>query len=310
MISTMRLTFTSICAASLSMCFGCVSEQEQTGDPRAEILVGAEWLAEHIDDPELVMLHVGDSADYAAEHIPGAHYITRDQISQPRSDDPNALVLELPEPADLEQLLESHGISDASRIVVYWGSEWVSPATRVVLTLDWAGLGEHTVLLDGGIEAWKRAGQPVTDVAPTATQGTLSLSPQAELIVDVESVRQFSDQPGYALVDARSYEYFSGAREGRVKTGHIPSAGSTHWMEMVDDSLMFKSAEELVHVFREAGVEPGDTVVGYCHIGQYATVALFAARTLGHEVRLYDGSFQDWASRDMPVQVESTTGNM
>jgi len=216
----------------------------------------------------------------------------------------------LPEPADLEQLLESHGISDASRIVVYWGSEWVSPATRVVLTLDWAGLGEHTVLLDGGIEAWKRAGQPVTDVAPTATQGTLSLSPQAELIVDVESVRQFSDQPGYALVDARSYEYFSGAREGRVKTGHIPSAGSTHWMEMVDDSLMFKSAEELVHVFREAGVEPGDTVVGYCHIGQYATVALFAARTLGHEVRLYDGSFQDWASRDMPVQVESTTGNM
>jgi thiosulfate/3-mercaptopyruvate sulfurtransferase len=129
------------------------------------------------------------------------------------------------------------------------------------------------------------------------------------LIVDVETVSEYSDQPGYALVDARSYEYFSGAREGRVKTGHIPGAGSAHWMEMVDDSLHLKSAAELEQVFLSAGVEPGDTIIGYCHIGQYATVALFAARTLGHEVRLYDGSFQDWAARDLPVETGDSTAD-
>jgi thiosulfate/3-mercaptopyruvate sulfurtransferase len=306
MISTKRQALASIYAASLLMCSACAPEQELASDPRTTILVNAERLAEYVDDPELVILHVGDSADYAAEHIPGAFHITRDQVSRPPSDDPNALVLELPEPGSLELLLESFGISNDSRIVVYWGSEWVSPATRVVLTLDWAGLGDRTVLLDGGIEAWKRAGQPVTGVLPTATHGTLSITPRPELIVDVESVREFSTQPGFALVDARSHEYFSGEREGRVKTGHIPGAGSTHWMEMMDDSLRFKSADDLRRVFSNAGVESGDTVVGYCHIGQYATVALVAARTLGHTVRLYDGSFQDWAARDLPVETGDT----
>jgi thiosulfate/3-mercaptopyruvate sulfurtransferase len=271
------------------------------------ILVGAEWLAEHLEDPDIVILHVGDSADYAAEHIPGAFYITRDQVSRPRSDDPEALTLELPEPRALERLLESLGVSDDTRVVVYWGSEWVSPATRIVFTLDWAGLGNRTVLLDGGVDAWKRAGQPVTDAVPAATEGVLSLSPQHHLMVDAEFVIQIADRPGHALVDARSHEYFTGAREGRIKTGHIPGAGSSHWMEMVDDSLMFRSAAELKQVLTDAGVEPGDTVIGYCHIGQYATVALLAARTLGHEVRLYDGSFQDWAAQDLPVSIDTAT---
>jgi thiosulfate/3-mercaptopyruvate sulfurtransferase len=265
-------------------------------------------LAAQLDDPNLVILHVGDSADYEAEHIPGAHYVTRDQVSRPRSEDPDDLILELPEPDDLEQLLEGLGVSDDSRIVVYWGSEWVSPTTRVVFTLHWAGLGEQTVMLDGGIEAWKAAGYEVTDVVPLAGSGVLSLRPRSELVVDADWVSQRSGQRGYALVDARSREYFTGEREGRVKTGHIPNAGSTHWRELVDDSLLLKSADELVQEFAAAGVEPGDTVVAYCHIGQYATVAMFAARTLGHDVLLYDGAFQDWAARDLPVVVDTAQG--
>ncbi len=310
----MHLSHVLRIAPSAAVCFlicsGCTPEESRSADPRTEILVSVEWLAEHLDDPDLVILHVGDSADYAAEHIPGAHHITREQLSRPRSDDADGLVLEMPEPEDLEQSLENIGISDDSRILVYWGSEWVTPATRIVLTLDWAGLGDRTVLLDGGIEAWKRAEYSVTDVVPATTQRRLTINPRSALIVDVEFVAEYSDRPGYALIDARSHEYFSGAREGRGKTGHIPGAGSAHWMEMVDDSLMFTSAEELERVFRAAGAEPGDTVIAYCHIGQYATATLFAARTLGHEVRLYDGSFQDWAARDLPVLADSAASNM
>jgi thiosulfate/3-mercaptopyruvate sulfurtransferase len=50
-------------------------------------------------------------------------------------------------------------------------------------------------------------------------------------------------------------------------------------------------------------VKPGDTVVGYCHIGQQATGMLFAARSLGHKVLLYDGSFEDWSAHaNYPVE--------
>ena len=51
-------------------------------------------------------------------------------------------------------------------------------------------------------------------------------------------------------------------------------------------------------MFEKAGVKANDTVVGYCHIGQQATAMLFAARSLGHPVLLYDGSFQDWSRHD------------
>jgi thiosulfate/3-mercaptopyruvate sulfurtransferase len=56
-------------------------------------------------------------------------------------------------------------------------------------------------------------------------------------------------------------------------------------------------------MFSSAGVAPGDTVVGYCHIGQQATALLFAARVAGHPVLLYDGSFEDWSHHaDFPVE--------
>src|SRR3712207_9545320 len=58
----------------------------------------------------------------------------------------------------------------------------------------------------------------------------------------------------------------------------------------------------LAKLFRDAGVAPGDTVVTYCHIGQQATAVLLAARLLGHPVRLYDGSFEDWARRGLPTE--------
>ena len=71
--------------------------------------------------------------------------------------------------------------------------------------------------------------------------------------------------------------------------------------QVVDDSNVFKSATDLANLFRTAGIKTGDTVVGYCHIGQQATAMLFAARAIGFEVRLYDGSFEDWARHDWPV---------
>jgi thiosulfate/3-mercaptopyruvate sulfurtransferase len=126
----------------------------QAGD----LLVSAEWLAAHADDPDLVLLHVGPEEGFATEHIAGAVLITRDDFSDPGSHSPESLILELPEPDAFQAALRRAGVSESSRIVVYWGEEWVTPTARVVFTLDWAGLGDRTALLDGGLTAWKAAG--------------------------------------------------------------------------------------------------------------------------------------------------------
>ncbi len=273
----------------------------ELADPRTSILMTVDTLAAHLDDPQLVILHVGDSNEYLAEHLPGARRITRDEMSRPRSDSAEELLVELPAPRDLEAVLERHGISDDSRIVVYAAGSSLTRAARVVFTLAWAGLGDRTALLDGGLGAWKAAGHAVTDEIPAMESGSLTLNPRPRLVVNAEWIGRNSAEPGYALVDARNPAFFLGEREDRGKVGHIPGAGSAPGSELTDESFRLKSAEQLKQIFHAAGVEPGDTVVAYCHIGQYATLALFAARTLGHEVMLYDGSFQDWAQRDLPV---------
>ena len=100
--------------------------------PRDDLLVSTAWLAQHAADPDLVLLHVGDKAGYDKAHIPGARFVNLRDISRPA--DPSttsapALTLEMP-PADaLKADLEKLGISDNSRIVVYYGKDWVSPAT-------------------------------------------------------------------------------------------------------------------------------------------------------------------------------------
>ena len=62
----------------------------------------------------------------------------------------------MPTAEQLRSQLIKFGISDDSRIVVYQADDWFSPSTRVAFTLDYVGLGAHTVMLDGGLAAWIR----------------------------------------------------------------------------------------------------------------------------------------------------------
>lgn len=269
--------------------------------PRDRLLVTAEWLLERVGEDDLVLLHVGPEEDYAREHIPGARHVDLRAISHPDSHGDGSLILELPEADVLQETLRDFGISDDSRIVVYWGEEWVTPTARTAYTLDWAGLGDRTALLDGGLGAWKAAGGEVTDAGPPEARGDVTVRPRNELVADAEWVVARLDEPGFAVIDARAAAFFDGVREDRGKAGHLPGAGSVPWPELIDESTRLKDPEALRAMFEAAGVKPGDTVVAYCHIGQYATLALFAARTLGHEVVLYDGAMQDWAARNLPV---------
>jgi thiosulfate/3-mercaptopyruvate sulfurtransferase len=131
----------------------------QAPDPRAAITVSTAWLAEHLKDPDLVLLHVGDPYEYVNRHIPGARLVGMRDVSVTTHDhQTNAgLSLELPAPDSLRARLQALGISDRSRVVVYYADDWVSPATRVLFTLDAAGLGARAALVDGGLTACRSA---------------------------------------------------------------------------------------------------------------------------------------------------------
>ncbi|MFN2567361.1 MAG: sulfurtransferase [Gemmatimonadaceae bacterium] len=278
--------------------------------PREALLVSTEWLANHLNDPDLVLLHVGEEREYRAEHIPGARLVSLRDISTPHA--PGTLALEMLAPEELRRRLEGLGISDDSRVVVYYGKDWVSPSTRVVLTLDWIGLGDRTSLLDGGMPLWKQEGRPVTAAAPPAAKpGRLTARPtRAELTVDHAFVQRSIRAPGVTIVDARAPMFYDGPSHGEHRAGHIPSAVSLPFNSVFGDDLRLLGADSLTTLFRKAGVKPGDTVVVYCHIGQQATAVIFAARSLGYTARLYDGSFDDWSARkELPVEGGRKTGH-
>lgn len=270
--------------------------------PRERVLV--QPVDVRLDEPGLVLLHVGDTADYRAGHIPGARFVQLREVSAPRTSQDD-LALQMPEPAALKAALEALGISDDSHIVVYMGKDWVTPTARLVFTLDYAGLGDRTRVLDGGLPAWEAAGRPVTTDVPAPRPGRISaLHIRADRIVDRAWVQEHAQDAGVALLDARSAAVYDGVQADQGRNGHIPGAASVPWITLYEeDTARLKSPDEVRAIFAAAGVEPGDVVVGYCHIGQYATAMLFAARSLGYDVRLYDGSFQDWA-RDPAAPVE------
>lgn len=304
----------ALVAAALAGCFAAPSlsvAQVANGSTRDRLLVTPAWLVEHIDDSDLVVLQVGRKETYDNGHIPGARLVDFDagalSAGHERTD---PLTLEML-PADaLRQQLEALGISDRSRVVVVAADNYWSPSTRIVLTLDYAGLANVT-WLDGGLKGWTDAGRPLSKDMPVVKAGSLSSLKLRPVIVDADFVRAHEHAPGFAIVDARARTFYDGIPmtmrgDGPPqKLGHIPGAVSAPFdlfaMGM-GQGTQLKPADQLEAMFTAAGVKPGDTIIGYCHVGQQATAMLFAARTLGHDVLLYDGSFQDWQKRDLPVE--------
>lgn len=272
------------------------------GSPRDAMVVTAPWLATHLSDPDLVLLHVGDKEGYAAGHIAGARLASLSDVSVSDHTE-KGLILEMPPAEDLRHKLEALGISDKSRVIVYYGKDWVSPTTRIIFTLDYAGLGARASILDGGLDAWVRNGGAVTKDVPAAKTGTLAPLKIRPMVVDAATVKSRIGAPGFAIVDGRDAVFYDGVDTGgqhneKQRTGHIHGAFSIPFTSITDDALMLRSTPELQALFTKAGVKPNDTVIGYCHIGQQTTAMLFAARLLGHPVLLYDGSFQDWSRHD------------
>jgi len=262
------------------------------------MLVTTAWLSEHLSDSSVMVINIGPRAGYDAGHIPGARFLEMSSISSSQ-----ALTLELPPADKLKSAFEELGVSDSSRIVICFLANYVTPATRVYFTLDYLGLGKQTSLLDGGFEAWRAESRPVVAESTTIKRGTITARPHPELVVDAAWVSANLNKPKVAIVDSRAAEFYTGASAGRMpRAGHIPGAVSVPYSSLSDSANKLKDSATLKKILAEAGIKKGDQIVSYCHIGQQATLVYFAARYLGYDARLYDGSFEDWSRRsELPV---------
>jgi thiosulfate/3-mercaptopyruvate sulfurtransferase len=270
--------------------------------PRDALLVSPSWLASHMSDKDLVILHVGGEAGYQKGHIPGARLVgAKDLIV----DVEGGLTTEMPTPDQLRQQMQALGISDRSRIVVYSETANVPRATRIVLTLDAAGFGKRTMLLDGGLSEWEKTAHATTTDAPQVMEGKLSALQIQPRIVDNAFVQSHLKAKGYDVIDGRTPDFYNGEKDSMGGKGHIPGAHNIPFTSISDENGKIKSPDELRALFMQAGVKRGDHVIAYCHIGFQATAVIFAARTLGINAQLYDGSFQDWVKHGLPVETSA-----
>jgi len=296
-------------ALLLGLLLGCNSSaQEKTasnsaGAQREPMLVTVDWLADHLKDPSLVLLQIGEKKDFDRGHIPGAQFLEYENISTPHNHGVT-LMLELPPVEQLVSVFERLGVSNRSHIILYFGTNWVSPTTRVYWTLDYLGIGDRTSILNGGLVAWEATHHPVSTETKQPSKGSITPAPRKEIVADADWVNGHLNKPGVTVIDARTHEFYNGSQsDGNPRSGHIPGAANLSYLDVVDqDNNKFKSPDALKELFRTAGLKPGSLMVSYCHIGQRATVLYFTAKMLGYDAKMYDGSWEDWSHRkDLPI---------
>ncbi|MBI3483410.1 MAG: sulfurtransferase [Bacteroidetes bacterium] len=263
------------------------------------VLVSPQWLSEHKSDANLVLLQVNFlKIDYDDEHIAGARYLWPGWLAP---DSPVGAMND-PDPVKAKEVIESLGISNDSHVVLCHVRGEVSPTARMFLTLENFGLKGHVSFLNGGVDAWKKAGYPVTKDVPTFKKGKFKINKGA-LVVDKNYVLKHLHSDSVTIVDARMKRFYDGESTGNPRDGHIAGAKNIPYTEMIDATNVFKSDEQLQAYFTPVS-EAKKPMVVYCFIGQTASVVYMAGRILGYPMKLYDGSMQEWGRiKELPMEV-------
>jgi thiosulfate/3-mercaptopyruvate sulfurtransferase len=288
----------AVWAFTISLFAAALARNGSAQAPRDSIIVSVKWLAAHASDPSLVVLDVDHDEDaFRKSHIPGARYLSYTDIAVQR-DGNNA---ELPSPAALRSVLEHAGVSNGSHVVLY--SPMALMASRAFFTLDYAGL-DHVSVLDGGAAAWQKAGHPMAEGNVAVAPGKVVVHPHPELVADADWIMAHAKSSNVRLIDTRTDGEYTGGAEhrGMPSAGHLAGARQLQWQEFFQDpdAGLFKDATTLASVYG-ARAAKSDTVVTYCWIGYRASMTYLVARSLGYTAKLYDGSYEDWARRKLPV---------
>src|SRR5262249_3091435 len=240
---------------------------------RSEMLVSTDWLAKHINDRDVFVIHVAaERKPFDDSHIPGARFLSSKEILTTR----NGVANELPAAADLQKVFEQLGVGDAGRIAIY-GENSGLLAARAYFTLDYLGHGDRAALLDGGIEKWKAEQLPVDTKTAAPASAKFTPRPHPQIVANLDAMRELSraaansDGAAAAIIDSRPTEQYLGNQTPR--SGHIPGAVNVYWMTQLTgkDIPSLKSADELRKLYESAGLKPGQKAVAYCYSGMQAS---------------------------------------
>ena len=263
--------------------------------------VSAEWLYEHFDDPQVVIVDCRFSlADpelgqqqYSLHHIPKAYYLdlNRDLSS---SVEQHGGRHPLPDPTHLTNKLSAIGVN-SQRLVVAYDDSRLAFAARLWWLLRYLGHSQVAVL-NGGFDLWVRAGYPTTSIVPTPQPTTFVPQLQLLQVVDIMAVKTRKDLPGVVLVDSRESDRYRGEREliDRI-AGHIPSAVNYPWQEVTDAQGYLHAENEQRRRWEK--LQQAEEILVYCGSGVTACVNLLSLEIAGiHAGKLYSGSWSDWCS--------------
>jgi len=286
--------------------------------PNPGVLVSTEWLAEHLDDPDLCILDATQDKPpmaprtaigwYRERHISGAQYFDIEDICD---DTPGALHM-LPTAEVFAKKAGELGIGNSSQIVVYDALGGFAAAARAWWMFRVYGC-ENVKYLDGGLPKWIAEGRPVE-------AGDVSRQPAAfhanrmdmSLVHSREQMLEIVENGGKQIVDARPMGRFTGeAPEPRpgLKSGHMRGAVCLFYETLMnaDGDWTLLSADDLRQRITDAGIDLDKPIVTTCGSGVTACIPTLAFYLLGRkDVAVYDGSWTEWASHGgMPIETGS-----
>jgi len=303
---------------ALGLIAACSKSDNQTNvaaDTTMDSLVTAEWLSEHLNDPDLVVLDctvlvqpgkdggfsiVSGRTNYGEGHIPTAGFA---DLMGDLSDSESLFQFAVPTPEHFAAAMSALGVGDDSRVVLYDSSGSSAWAARVWWMLRWIGF-DRAALLDGGLAAWTAQGQPLSTELESRPAGELTIALRPELIVDKDEVLAAIGDGTVNIIDALSEAQYRGEMSMYARPGHIASASNVPMTSLIDEAGRYRPQNELNELLEG---DRDTRSITYCGGGIAASANAFIMTRLGYkDVAVYTASLQEWAADEsLPMEVAS-----
>ena len=285
----------------------CSSESSEAsfddrGYSSTEKLVSAEWLEENINNVKII--DVRKKEDYDFGHIPGAVRLTPNEVFQ--WEDSNGVKGMLPSSDHIAIALSSVGINEDDTVIFYDGNSnlW---ASRGLWALEVYG-HKDSRLLDGSWNYWSENSFPTTSESVSVEKSDYKFSGNinSSLIAGFEEILEAVGDPSKIVCDTRSPDEYIGKDVRANRGGHIPGSENVNWVNAVDESGRFLSAQNLQTIYESKGIKTDKAVYTLCQTAVRATHTWFVLQELlGYDdVKVYDGSWIEWGNSDLPIEIK------